>query len=148
MAARKQDRQQIAAVIEQYRRGFATPDVEEFTAIWDHDYDHIIYIPQEAAEPLRDWAGVEHYYKHVAGFFTRVRTMTVGDVSVEVFGEVAYAFCRFHFEGEVKGQRHLADGRNTFILHRKGGTWKVIHYHESRPGHLPALQQQTPDHGG
>ncbi len=32
---------------------------------------------------------------------------------------------------------HIADGRNTFILHRKTGTWKLIHYHESVPGPLP-----------
>ena len=39
MTASEQDRQQIAAVIEQYRRGFATMDVEGLTAIWDQDYD-------------------------------------------------------------------------------------------------------------
>jgi ketosteroid isomerase-like protein len=136
MAAREQDRQQIAAVIEQYRRGFATMDVEGLTAIWDQDYDHILYIPQEAAQPVRGWAGVEQYYKRVSGLFERVRTMTVSDVSVDVFGDVAYAFCRFHFEGEVEGQSHIADGRVTFLLRRTSGTWKVIHYHESRPGDI------------
>ncbi len=136
MAAREQDRQQIAAVIEQYRRGFATMDVEGLTAIWDQDYDHILYIPQEAAQPVRGWAGVEQYYKRVSGLFERVRTMTVSDVSVDVFGDAAYAFCRFHFEGEVEGQSHIADGRVTFLLRRTSGTWKVIHYHESRPGDI------------
>ena len=45
MTASEQDRQQIAAVIEQYRRGFATMDVEGLKAIWDQDYDNIIYVP-------------------------------------------------------------------------------------------------------
>ena len=49
MTASEQDRQQIAAVIEQYRRGFATMDVEGLKAIWDQDYDNIIYVPQEMA---------------------------------------------------------------------------------------------------
>ena len=57
MAAGAQDRQQIAAVIEQYRRGFATMDVEGLTALWDQDYDQIIYIAQEAAPHERDVEG-------------------------------------------------------------------------------------------
>jgi ketosteroid isomerase-like protein len=141
MTASEQDRQQIAAVIEQYRRGFATMDVEGLKAIWDQDYDNIIYVPQEMAQPVRGWAEVEQYYKSVAEFLERVRTMTVGDLSVDVFGDVAYAFCIFHFEGEVKGQSHIADGRDTFILRRKSGTWKVIHYHESRPGPIPMTEE-------
>jgi hypothetical protein len=44
MTASAQDKQQIAAVIEQYRRGFATMDVEGLTGIWDQDYDNILYI--------------------------------------------------------------------------------------------------------
>lgn len=38
MAADEQDRQQIVAVIEQYRHGFATLNVEKLKAIWDQDY--------------------------------------------------------------------------------------------------------------
>ena len=47
MAVSELDRQQIAGVIEQYRHGFATMDVEGLKAIWDQDYDHIIYIAQD-----------------------------------------------------------------------------------------------------
>jgi hypothetical protein len=52
------ERQQIAAVLEQYRRGFATAERADLTAIWDQDYDPIIYIALERAEPLRGWAAV------------------------------------------------------------------------------------------
>jgi ketosteroid isomerase-like protein len=134
MSARDQHRQEIAAVVEQYRRGFTTMDVEVLQAIWDQGYDNLIYIAQEMALPVCGWAGIERYYRRVASFVERVRSMTVSDVSVELFGDVAYAFCLFHFEGEAKGQHHIADGRVTFILHRTSGTWKVIHYHESAPG--------------
>jgi ketosteroid isomerase-like protein len=138
MATSEQDRQQIAAIIEQYRRGFATVDVEALKAIWDQDYDNIIYIPQELAQPVQGWAKVEQYYQRIAGSLAGVRMMEVSDLSVDVLGEVAYAFCTFHFEAELKGQSEprIADGRNTFILHCKSGVWKVIHYHESRPGSL------------
>ena len=141
MTASERDRQQIAAIIEQYRRGFATMDVEVLKAIWDQDYDNLIYVAQEAAQPVRGWTRIEQYYKGVAGFLGRVRTMTVSDLSVDVLGDVAYAFCIFHFEGELKGESHIANGRDTFILRRKGGAWKVIHYHESPPpGHVPMTE--------
>ena len=67
-------------------------------------------------------------------------TMTVSDVSLDVFGDVAYANCVFHFEGEMQGERHVADGRDTFILRRKSGIWKVIHYHESCPGPVAMIE--------
>ena len=134
MPAHAQDRQQIMALIEQYRRGFATMDVELLKAIWDQDYDQIIYVAQELAQPVRGWPAVEHYYHRVARLLERVKTMAVSDVSVDVLSDLAFAFLSFHFEGQVKGQPHVADGQATFLLHRKGGTWQVIHYHESRPG--------------
>ncbi len=133
MTASEQDRQQIAAIIEQYRRGFAAMDVGVLKAIWDQDYDNLIYIAQEATEPVWGWTGIEQYYEGIAGFLGRVKTMTVSDLSVDVLGDVAYAFCIFHFEGELKGKKHIADGRDTFVLRRKSGAWKVIHYHESPP---------------
>jgi ketosteroid isomerase-like protein len=138
MAARAQDRRQITEVIEQYRRGWEAMDCNQLKAIWDRDYDHIIYIPLEAAQPVRSWAGVEEYYKNVAAFVERVKAMKVSDLSMDVFGDVAYTFCHVHAEAGFKGQRQpfLLDARDTFILRRTGGAWKVIHYHESRP-HLP-----------
>lgn len=134
MAANEQDRQQIAAIIEQYRQGFAAMDSDRLKAIWDQDYGNIIYIPQEMAQPLLGWAEVEQYYKNEFTDLEQVKTMTVIDLSVDVIGDVGHAFCEFHFEGEDNEQSHIADGRNTFILHRKSGMWKVIHYHESAPG--------------
>ena len=87
---------------------------------------------------MRGWAGVEEYYNNVAAFVEWIKTLRVSDPSVDVFGDVAYAFCHVHAEVVFKGQRQplLLDARDTFILHRTGGAWKVIHYHEPRP-HLP-----------
>ncbi len=69
--------------------------------------------------------------------------MRIDDLSIEVIGDVAYAFCRFRFEGEADGRTEpfIADGRVTFILHRtEVDDWKVIHYHESAPpDHRPEV---------
>jgi ketosteroid isomerase-like protein len=136
MATSEQDRQQIAAVIEQYRRAFIEIDMEVFKATWDQDYNNIIYVPQERAQPVRGWTELERYFDSVEGAFKRVTTMKISDVSVDVLGDVAYAFFTYHFEAEAKDRNEpfIVDGRNTLILHRKTGTWKVIHYHGSPPG--------------
>jgi hypothetical protein len=46
---------------------------------------------------------VAEYYRRVAASLERVRTMTLSDVSMDVWGDVAYAFCTFDFVGEVTG---------------------------------------------
>jgi ketosteroid isomerase-like protein len=133
MAPHEQDRDQIAAVVEQYRWGFATLDAAGLLALWDQDHDPLIYVAQELAQPVRGWTGIAHYYQRVAGLLEHVTMMEVRDVSVDLLGDVAAAFFSFHFEGAIRGQPHSADGRVTCLLHRTRGTWKVIHYHESRP---------------
>lgn len=49
--------------------------------------------------------------------------MTISALSINLLGEIAFAFCMFHFEGEVKGESksRIADGRNTFILRYSRG---------------------------
>ncbi|QBD75277.1 DUF4440 domain-containing protein [Ktedonosporobacter rubrisoli] len=143
MATKEQDRQQIAALIEHYRHGFATADIEELKSIWDQDYEQIIYIAQEMAAPMRGWQEVEGYYERIGSLFKHVTTMKVSDVAIDILGEIALAFLHFHFEGELKGQLHMADGRVSFVLQRKSGLWKVIHYHESHPLEATSLKTQT-----
>jgi ketosteroid isomerase-like protein len=61
--------------------------------------------------------------------------MRVDDVTIDVLGNTAMAFCRFRFVGEVEGRPEpfVASGRATFVCRRTGDTWKVVHYHESAP---------------
>jgi ketosteroid isomerase-like protein len=138
MSTNAADIEQIESILEDYRLGFATLDAGRLKAIWDSDYPQIIYVAQELAQPIHGWKGVERYYERVASSLERVFTMTIGDVSIEVFGDVAFAYCTFHFVGDVKGQAEprIADGRNTFLFRHIAGGWRTIHYHESKPGTL------------
>jgi ketosteroid isomerase-like protein len=130
--------EQIDALLEDYRLGFATLDAERLKSIWDRDYSHIVYIPQELARPVLGWEGVERYYDRVVDSLAKVSVMTLGDIAIEIFGDFAFAYCTFHFEGGVKGRSEprIAEGRNTFLFRRAASGWRVIHYHESAPGPL------------
>jgi ketosteroid isomerase-like protein len=145
MTADAQDREQISAVLDQYCRGFATMNIDDLVAIWDQDYDELVYVALEETAARRTWEDIEAYYRHVPpsdpGF--RVVAMQVDTLSIGVLADVAHAFVRFRFEGEQEGQEHpvIAEGRATFVLHRDGRAWKVVHYHES------ALPHRASTHG-
>jgi ketosteroid isomerase-like protein len=135
MPTTEQDTHQIRAVLERYSKSWEAMDWAGLKSIWDPDYAHILYIPEERAEPLRGWAEVEAYFRHAAESVIRVGAMQLSDISIDVFGDTAYAFCNFHFEAELRrlAEPFVTGGRDTFILRRKDAAWKVIHYHESRP---------------
>ena len=126
---------QVVALLEEYFRRWEAMEFEKVQALWEQDYHNIIYVPEEMTEPIRDWAGVEAYFRDLVGFVDRVKAMQLSELSLDVFGEVAYAFCKFHFEGDIKDRTepYSIDGRITFILRRKGGEWGIVHYHESCP---------------
>jgi len=135
MPASEQDKQRITTVLEQYSKSWEAMDWEGLKGIWDQDYDNILYIPEERAQPVCGWAGIENYFRGAADSVRQVGAMKLSDISIDVFGDLAYAFCNFHFEADLKRleKPFITDGRDTFILRRKEGAWKVIHYHESRP---------------
>ena len=129
------DRDEIAALVEVYRAGFATLDAIKLQSIWDRDYE-TIYCPIELAAPIRGWPAIEQYYRRVTHHLMRAHFMEIANLSIDILGDTAYAFLTFRFEGEVAGKSepHKAEGRTTFIFRRKDGVWKGIHYHESATG--------------
>ncbi|WP_150461992.1 YybH family protein [Nesterenkonia ebinurensis] len=140
MTVQEREVLQITEIVEQYRHGFANFDAEVLKVLWDREYDHLIYVAQEAAEPLWDWPSIQSYYDHAVGASDSGMVMEVSNLSVNVFGDLAYAFFTFHFEVELDGEIHRGDGRSTLILRRGDRGWAVIHYHESPPGPVPQAQ--------
>ena len=127
----------VTALVERYRSGFAALDPDVLVTIWDRDHDGLVYVAQELGEPLHGWPAIEAYYRRVAVEHPadEVLEMRVDDLTVDLLGDVALAFGRFHFVGSLPGRDEpfVADGRVTFVCHRVAGAWSVIHYHESAP---------------
>lgn len=121
----------IEALVEDYRVGFATLDAERLLGIWDLDYD-VVYSPVELMQPVRGARGLDRYFRDVTQVFGRVVGMDVGDLTIDVLGDVAYAFFTFRFAAErPDGTDFAVVGRNTLVAHRVGAAWKGIHWHES-----------------
>lgn len=136
MASVDTDRQQLTALLEQYRSGFESLDVAKLQALWDREYPRLLYVPQERAQVVRGWMGIAKYYAGLREHLARATRMTLEDVTLDVMGELAFAFFTYRFEGELVGGEgtFTNDGRVSFLFHRKAGTWMAIHYHESAPG--------------
>lgn len=112
--------------------------VEQLQEIWDRTHSPLIYVALERAEAIRDWGGIAAYYERLAESLARVDAIELRDVTIDLLGDAALVYLQFHFEGALHGQTRIADGRITFGLHRMGGDWRVIHYHESARGPQPS----------
>ena len=133
----EKDRQAVSGVLDQYRNGLATLDVEALQGIWDRTHDPLVYIALERQDAIRDWAGIARYYEVLAQALASVNTIELADITIDLLGETALAYLTFHFVGDLHGKMRIADGRITFGLHRTGNGWRVIHYHESAHGPYP-----------
>ncbi len=127
----------VQRLVEEYRAGFAAVDPARLIGIWDRDHEGLIYVAQERAEPMYGWPAIEAYYTALPTVIPvdEVTEMRVDDVRIDVHGDVAVAFCNFHFSGARAGggESFSADGRVTFVCRQRAGRWSVIHYHESAP---------------
>ena len=130
------DEQQIREIIQQYQKGWLTLDLDQLQSIWDNNYPNIIYVAVELKEPIKGWEGVKKYYEGGIQYFAQVNALDLPDISVDTFGNVAYAFSKYHFEATPQGenpQKIEGDGQITFLLRKTEGKWRLIQYHESAP---------------
>ena len=61
-----------------------------------------------------------------------IKEFRVSDPVIDIFGDVAYASPKTFFSAVMKdsGEKIEAEGRVSFILHKRGGKWLVINYLE------------------
>jgi ketosteroid isomerase-like protein len=121
----------IEALLEQYRQGFAQLDADRLEELWDPTQPDLLYIAQELHEPVRGWDEIRRYYGRVTTILQQARSMTLRDVDVQIYGDIALAYGVFRFEGEVDGHSHVAEGLTTFVLRNTPAGWRVIRYQET-----------------
>ena len=132
MVSVQQDKQQVEGVIRQWQTAIAAIDMERVKALWDQSYPQLIFIAEENNEHLLDWASIAKYYDALPPVVEKVE-WKLDNLKVDVIGDAAYAYYTFVIDVDVKGVDHTRtfDIRDTFILRRTGGQWKIIHFHES-----------------
>ena len=127
----QRDIEAVKAVIEEWKAALSACDVERVKKVWDESYDGLTYIAEENNDALHGWAGVEGYYNGLADV-TRA-DWEMDNLKIDVLGDAAWVYITYVVEAHLQnfGRTMVFPGRNTFILRRVGGEWKIIHYHES-----------------
>ena len=130
--ASQQDKQQIQAVIESWKDGFVAKDMEKVKSLWDQSYPQLLYIAEENDDELTTWAAINDYYNAVPGAVKSL-DWRIDPPTIDVFGDGAFVYLTFHVNADIEGIDHemTFNGRDTFVLRKTGGQWKIIHYHES-----------------
>ena len=132
MTTNEQEKRQVEATIQEWKSALLATDPDRLRALWDQDYPQLLYIAEENDDPITEWAAISKYYDGLREFVEKL-DWGAFDLSADVLGDAAYAYVSFSIKAKVKGIDHAMEfnGRNTFILHQKGGQWKIIHFHES-----------------
>lgn len=127
-------RSAVKTLVEKWTAAFIKKDVPTLRALWDDKYDGLVYQAEEFAAPLVTWLHIKHYYRDVLGLvLEKVEKFERTGLWIDVLGDVAFAYT---ISDAVMMIAHSPDPykasvRQTFVVRKVSGAWKIIHYHES-----------------
>jgi ketosteroid isomerase-like protein len=122
----------VEATIRQWHKAIASNDGATLKGLWDQSYGNLVFVVEENNQAYFDWPSIEAYYDaQTAG--PEQFAWTIDGLRVGVEGDGAWAYLTFTASGFIPELDYglTANGRNSYFLHKVGGEWKLIHYHES-----------------
>ena len=126
------DERDVRAVCESFGRAMQAMDFGAMDALWDREYEHFVYQPEEFEQPCRSWDEFMSYLDYIPGVVTSVRWQDL-EADVAVLGDAAVVFALVRLGFDLKdGEPFEGDVRFTYGLRRTGGGWRLFHCHESR----------------
>lgn len=138
----------VKKVIRRWARSFSANDADAVLGVWDETYPKILHQAEEFPSPIRGFDELTHYNRVMARLASDMRDQSVLDLEADVIGDAAWCYLRGTITFDVPGLDEPIHGtaRQTFILRRRDGEWKVVHYHESRetPGLRAAFAEAHP----
>lgn len=132
---------EVERVVRRWARSFSNLNAEGVLGVWDPDYPKILHQAEEFPDPIRGWSELQHYNQSMMRLASNLRNQSLQDMEADVIGDMAWCYLRGTITFDIPGMPESLSGqtRQTFILHKVNGEWKVIHYHESRE--TPGLRQ-------
>lgn len=135
MTAEPDDRGAIRAVLDRFALGWRQADAAILKSTWDRDYAGL-YIASEKPAPLHGYSEIGQYYAAAIALYP-ITKMEIRNIEIELFGDLASAFCDIEIGFKVAGNEYVVFPRATFLLRRSGGVWAFIQYHESIKYEVP-----------
>lgn len=128
------DEQEIKQLISMYAKAADEADPTLASRIWcDSSEDSLI-------NPVGRWRGVEEilgFYRHEMGDRYSSRNLKIGDISVRVYTDAAWAEFNWDFSAtrRKEGSSVSFDGMETQVYRKNRDRWCLVHVHYSA---LPA----------
>jgi uncharacterized protein (TIGR02246 family) len=124
--------QDIQSLFDRYKQAVYQKDADAFLSLFD---DNVRVFDMWA------WSydGLPAWRKMVDGWFVNLGAdrdvVTFDDIRIQQSGDMAVAstIARFAAVSEKGEEQRSLENRLTWVLQRKGGTWKIIHEHSSGP---------------
>lgn len=135
MQTPERDKIAIKSVLDRYASGWRNASAEELIGTWSKG-NGALYLASEKSAPLHGYDEIAHYYKDALATYP-ITKMEIRDVEIEVFEDIASAFCNIEIGFKVGGSEYVVFPRATFLLRREGAEWACIQYHESIKYEVP-----------
>lgn len=109
-------------------------DFDAMRELWDLDYEHLVYQPEEFERPWHTGAEIVAYWDNVPNVVESVPEWREIDTDVALLGDAALVYSRLSTSIKIKDVDRPFDGelRCSLGLRRTSDGWRLIHYHESR----------------
>jgi uncharacterized protein (TIGR02246 family) len=129
------DTARVAAVVESWRQAFEASDAEGLKALWAQTHPGVTYQPTERETPLTSFSEISDYYDQACTLL-RSKAWRIWDVQVDVLSpDTAFAFALMDMLVEANDPQqpgeHYWQGRVSFVLTKRDGDWKIVHYEDS-----------------
>lgn len=129
-----EDDMSIRAVCSAFGEAMQAMDVAAMQSLWDCDYEHLVYQPEEYERACRSMDEIVAYWEYIPGAVESIIEWREIESDVAVVGDAAivYSLLRTSFQLKDGGDPLAGDVRFTFGLRRTAEGWRFIHCHESR----------------
>ncbi len=135
METQASDKNAIRTLLERYASGWRNASADELIGTWSKQHAGL-YLASEKPTPLHGYSDILQYYKEAVALYP-ITKMEIRDLEIDVFGDIASAFCNIEIGFKVGVSEYVVFPRATFLLRREGVEWLCIQYHESIKYEVP-----------
>ncbi len=122
-------------------RQVVTGNVQPMLDIWGHSPDVSTLHPDGGR--VVGWDAVRATWEGFAAVLTDGQ-VTVGDLLIQVVGDLAYTVGVEHAEFALAGERLRFEGRVTNVFRREADGWKIVHHHADTVPEVKAMVARLP----
>ncbi len=122
----------VKGIVDSYRTALISGEADASALLWDDASSTCIYVTAEDGEVHKGFYEIRNALRDKSTR-NRYKTHELIDQGIALYGNVASAFFKLHFECGEQGSDAASTGTltTTLVLKRTGDAWKIVQGHES-----------------